>query len=488
MASTFANRDTCWYIRAGGNELNGGGFDPYVAGAGTNYCDQDSPQLSSTTGTCTVGSTTWTDTGVTFTAAMVGNVIRISAVTGGSTIALDYFVVTAFIDANNVTLDRSPCATANITAATWRLGGAHAHIYQYASTAHAGTAPALATPLVGGNTIYVRGTGGLDPTVVEYDWSGGYWSLPNGGNDSGGNCRMIGYPSGNRPLIGHRGIMVYDWKWSAVEHIKFKQTNGTFTGQNIAPIGWNTSSTSFYDCIFDANGMDSCQMRCGNNSDGSGSTIGCEMRNTAGGAAGTVGVIAMVHCGGFHYGNWIHGMRGSAFTCDGIGGTVFGNVVNGNGSNGYTSTGAGTADIGPVLIANNTFDANGGHGITLPTGEIEVHAIFNNLITNHVGASKYGINFTEARSLNVEKYKELIGFNDYYGNTTNFPTVSGSVSWGLPAAADASFNGDLTLDPGYANAGSNDFTPGANVAQMGAAKPASMTTTDYKINMGAVFK
>src|SRR5258707_15548764 len=37
-----------WYVRAGGNELNGGGYDAAISGAGTNYADQDAAQLSLT--------------------------------------------------------------------------------------------------------------------------------------------------------------------------------------------------------------------------------------------------------------------------------------------------------------------------------------------------------------------------------------------------------------------------------------------------------
>lgn len=484
MASTFANRDTNWYIRAGGAETNGGGFDPYVSGAGTNYCDQDAAQLSLTDlATAGTSANISSATGG-FTSAMIGNVLRIAS---GTNFTADYYVLTAVTDTNNATVDRN-CSVGAGSAGVCKLGGAHAHIMQYASSTGAGTPThALATPLIAGNTIYIRGTGGADPTVDDYDWSGGYWNFPAGGNLSTGNVRIIGYPSGTRPRIGHQGILLYDAKWTAVEHVKFFQKTSGFTGNNIAPIGWNTSATSYYDCIFDSNGKDSKQAQFGNNSDGSGICMGCEFRNSGGGAAGTAAHVGMVHVGGFHAFNWVHAARGHGFTADGIGGTIFGCLVNANLVNGYKDTGAGTADIGPTYIANNTWDANGGDCLNFVANDIEVHSIVNNIFSNHVGASKVVFNFTDSKTLNTQKYKELIGFNDFYGNTTNFSTVSGAVSWSINPAPDGALVGDLTANPGYANAAGNDFTPGANVIGSGIAKSSQLTTTDYHLNMGAVF-
>jgi len=106
MASTFANSTAIWKVRAGGSQSNGGGFDPLVTNAGTDYTDQDSPQTSGTTGTVTSGSTTFVDASAAFTSAMIGNVMQISAATGGSAAAVDYYVITAYTSATTVTLAR----------------------------------------------------------------------------------------------------------------------------------------------------------------------------------------------------------------------------------------------------------------------------------------------------------------------------------------------------------------------------------------------
>lgn len=482
MPSTFANRDTNWYIRTGGNELNGGGFDPYVSGAGTNYADQDSPQISSTTGTCTVGSTTWTDTGVTFTSAMVGNVIRISAATGGTATALDYFVVTGYTDANNITLDRSPCAGTNITAATYRLGGAHAHIKNYMSSSGSGTNnPALSTPLIGGNTIYIRGSGSDDPSSSDYDWSNDYWIGPAGGNQSNGNFKVIGY--NGRPRISHRGLLVFTGGFYWVKNISFFMSNGTWIDKAV----FNAPTNSYYNCIFNANGYDCWVTQFGDGSNASGQMLCCEIRNTGGGAVGTTKAgVQLNHGGALIYGTWIHDLRANAVTTVGTYGSVVNCLITDNLGDGFRDTQGGGSSPIPLVFMNNTVDANGGHGISLAANAIGCHTIVNNIISNHVGASKYAINFTDTYKVNQQKYRYVVGFNNYYGNTTNFNTVSSVVAWTVNPGEDGVLVGDLAVDPQYTNAAGNDFTPGNNVKSVGF-HSYDFGTTAYTINMGGVF-
>ena len=97
-----------WEVRATGSDANGGLF---VAGAGTDYSQQDSPALSlsdvATTGTTTVTSATGG-----FTAAMVGN---------GFNVAGTVYQITAVGSGTSVTVDR---AAASGTGQAGRVGGA----------------------------------------------------------------------------------------------------------------------------------------------------------------------------------------------------------------------------------------------------------------------------------------------------------------------------------------------------------------------------
>lgn len=100
---------TVWEFRAtAGASNNGGGFD--TASGGTDYSNQDDPELSFSTGelsTAGSGSTALTDDmmGGLFTSNMVGNYIYLET---GMNLVDGRYRITAFTDSDNVTLDRAP--------------------------------------------------------------------------------------------------------------------------------------------------------------------------------------------------------------------------------------------------------------------------------------------------------------------------------------------------------------------------------------------
>lgn len=476
MASTFANRDTNWVMRAGGSELNGGGFDSTVTNAGTNYCDQDAAQLSLTDITTAGASATIGSVTGGFTAAMIGNVLRLAS---GTNFTPDYYVVTAVASANAATLDRV-CSTGVGSAGVGRIGGAHAHIKSYATSSGSGANnPLLATPLIGGNTINIRGGGTLDPGVSDYDFSTDYWNFPSGDNTNG-SLKITGY--NGRPRISTRGLLIFSGDYIWVRNISFYQSDPTWTTH----CTFDQNTVSYYNCIFDVAGNDAQVAQFGNGSNNSGSMLCCELRNTGGGALGGSNFgVKFNHGGGLLYGTWIHGLRSMGVLATGCYGALHNCLINGNLGDGYKDDETdGSAPI-PMIVMNTTFNANGGHGMNFAADALNNMTIINNIISNHVGASKFGINFADTYKLNTQKYKYLFGFNDYFGNTTNFNTVSSVVTWTINPVSDGPLVGDLTLDPGYTNAGGNNFTPGANVAKVGLAHYAM--TTAYKINMGGVF-
>jgi hypothetical protein len=173
---------TIWRIRVSGNNLNGAGFDSTIAGAGTDYSQQDSPQLSLTD---VVGNGTTTLTSATggFTAAMIGNAIRISAGTGAT---VGYYFITGHTDTNTVTVDRSPGTGTGWTA---RVGGA---------AANPETAPliingnATGNKMVAGNTVYIRGSGSENPGSADYITSN--YVVPVSGSNVGGKISFCGIP------------------------------------------------------------------------------------------------------------------------------------------------------------------------------------------------------------------------------------------------------------------------------------------------------
>ena len=112
---------TDWEIRTTGDYSNGGGFNR--ESGGTDYTQQDVAQLALTDcATSGVGSTTLTSATGGFTAAMVGNVINLSA---GTNLTANWYEITAYTDTNTVTIDRAPDdGVGGVSGATGKVGGA----------------------------------------------------------------------------------------------------------------------------------------------------------------------------------------------------------------------------------------------------------------------------------------------------------------------------------------------------------------------------
>lgn len=100
-----------WEMRTAGNDANGGMYDASLSGAGTDYSQQDSAQLS-VTDAVTTSSTTVTSATGGFTSAMIGN---------GINIAGTIYVITARASTTSITVDRS---TGTGTGQTAKVGGA----------------------------------------------------------------------------------------------------------------------------------------------------------------------------------------------------------------------------------------------------------------------------------------------------------------------------------------------------------------------------
>lgn len=158
---------TIWRVRPGGNDANGAGFDASTASAGTDYSQQDSPQISHTDWSCLVAddagrlviSTASTDC----TAAMIGNYVRISAGTGWVT---GYYQITSCPSSSKLGLASSPANGADRTSGTGKVGGAAATIQRIGATGNS-----TGDKIVAGNIVYVRGAGSDAPATADYTYT-----------------------------------------------------------------------------------------------------------------------------------------------------------------------------------------------------------------------------------------------------------------------------------------------------------------------------
>lgn len=107
------NASTAWEVRTDGNDTNGGGYSSAVAGAGTDYSQQASAQLSVSDGACS-GTTTLVSVTGGFTSAMVGNCVYLSSGPG-------WYQITGYTDTNTVAIDRAGPSASGMTV---NVGGA----------------------------------------------------------------------------------------------------------------------------------------------------------------------------------------------------------------------------------------------------------------------------------------------------------------------------------------------------------------------------
>lgn len=232
---------TCvWEVRstATANNLNGGG---YTSG-GTDYSQQDAAQECWAAGGCNQTNDLATDgagTGLSsvsggFTSAMVGNIIHITAGTG---LTVGWYEITAYADANNVTIDRS--ATASGSAGTGYVGGA----MSLASTLDDDFFEQL-TP---GNIVYIKaGTYTFGESInVTNDGTGTDPISIEGYNSSRGDDPV----GDNRPLLSAASFdFVFDNYW-IIRNLRI--TINTSTGLRLDERGYvenvkcqNTKSNS----------------------------------------------------------------------------------------------------------------------------------------------------------------------------------------------------------------------------------------------------
>ncbi len=423
-----------WWVRTGGNELNGGGFDSTISGAGTNYADQDAPQLSLTDLTSTA-STTVTSAAAGFTAQMVGNIIRLASATGSPVAdsgGSRYLCIVAYVSATQVTVDKT---SGTYTLGVARVGGAHAGLINYSNGGSA-TAPILTTPLAAGHTINMRGGGTNDPSSPDYTQTG-YYQFPSGDQTSG-STRLIGY--NGRPHLRGDGLTFYQlafWEFQSIKLSVSAAGNGSFGVIN-------ASYVDLIDSKLDQNGFDvslALGVAYARNTAflNSGSTIG-----------GSNPGVTLV------YGGSLHGCWVNKIGCDGVqiildhGGTLVNTLITNCERVGVYV--AATTYLSRLSITNCTIAYNGNSGIYLD-GAVSLSILGgeNNILAFN---GVYGI--ASAFGPPADQFQgKRFDYNDFYGNT------SGARS-NLVAGAH-----DLALDPQFTNASGGDFTIGTNLAAQG---------------------
>jgi hypothetical protein len=384
-----------WVVRTGGAETNGGGYDSTISGAGTDYSDQDAPQLSITDLTST-NSTTCTSVLSTFTSAMVGNILRLASGTGTTT---GYYMVTTYVSASQITLDR---VSGTYTAGVAKIGGAHISLKSHATAGTLGT-PILTSPLAAGHTVNIRGAGG-NP---DYDYSGGYWTFVAGDTTSG-VIKFIGI--GTRPVIKVSGLLSYNTAYQHWENFQFNFMTSppTYTTYGIV-IG---VSSHIFNVIVDVNGCDTNVFNGTAGIASTGTSIeNVEVKNTGGTTAGTLYAFGAGtgYENASYRGVYIHDVRGGAFNFSAQSASLLRDVIIANCHNTTASIKIATATTQYInSLENVTIDNGAGDGIQTVALVLGNTIIRNCIISNHSQASKYGINITNGSATANELFVQSI--------------------------------------------------------------------------------
>lgn len=446
------NASQQWWIRVSGNVLNGGGFDSLVSGAGTNYADQDSPQLSLTDfATSGAGSTTLTSATGGFTAAMIGNAIRIAS---GTNFQTGYYVVTAYTDTNTVTVDRTPTSGGAGSGGTGRLGGAFAMPGPSLSTT-----ATITSPLAAGHTINIRGAGTDNPSTVDYTQA--TYQQYAAGNQTAGYIRWVGY-NGRPYLETTDGYLIYNASYHSVENLKVRPGSApSFTAGMIHGLG-----VSATNCIFEANGKDISGIQ--------GVPYDCSFINSGSTTAGIYYAISLHSYAGYCSGNFIKNWRGGGITSNGaVMGNIHHNLIIGcKGTTPSAILSTGAAATYNVTIVNNTIYNCAGDAIRCAAStDIQVTQIMNNIIANNTGA---GVNYAvNTAAVNDRMVRIRSNRNCYYGNGNTI--LNGSLG-----------PNDVTLDPQFVATGSDNFAIGTNLKALGFPGAFRGSGTTGYLDLGAV--
>lgn len=387
----------------------------WTVGAGIDYSQQDAAQATWAAGTngltCTgSASTTLTDGDARglFTAAMVGNAIKIAGGTGFSTSAsAGIFFITAYIDANNVTLDRTPAsATTAASGATAKLGGAHADFWTNYSTRITGASNFC---VVAGNAIYVRG---YQTTVSTSPYTYDYTALADEIQyATAGSYSVISLLSGDPagpgvPVIklgGYNGVVfVGNTSYWRIAYLWLVQQSNPYSTWGAF---YQNSNMVFDSMIFDQNGKDVpfCL-------DGNCVFINCELFSsqtvTVGNSAYILNMPGQGSC--YATGCNIHDVCTNGVNVSGWGNSltnsIVSNCINGVGINivGYSTKGG--------YVQNCTVDGNK-TGIQISLNAAVCSSIvINNIISN---STQYGLSIIGGT---FDIQRAFVDYNVFYNN------------------------------------------------------------------------
>ena len=424
---------------ANGNDTFGACYD--TATVVTDYSNQDTAQLTLTDcATSGIGITTVTSVTGGFTAAMVGNCIRIDS---GTNVTAGFYMITSRTDTNTIAVDRAPDnGGGGISAGACKVGGA-------AKTFESATTNDLSDALVTGAKVWVKNEAWNEAVTLTTGGSVANPVIIEGYNSTRGDA-----PTGATRPTNDRASGAGDAFNIATSTVILRYLIGKSAGGD----GFDNNSTGdgvFWKCRGTANG--GVGFRNSQNSRSNATFFDVEGdTNTSvgfseGGGSGEA-KAAFVYA----HDNTSNGMNLA------IAASIVGAISEANASHGFFAN----ANQAHTLI-NCVLDGNTGaatDGVNVGTGTELSITILNNIISNNGDDGMQGGTIAAMPTIN---------YNNVYGNGTAYE--------GFTAGAN-----DLTTDPSFTNRAGQDFTLASGSGALGAGFPQTIpgATGDYQWNIG----
>ena len=412
---------------------SGGGNYNWTIGSGIDYSQQDAAQLTqSNPANTSTSTTTLTDTGASFTAALIGNAIRVA----GTGITTTYTFINAVPSSTTLTLQTSPGTTG--TSVSYNIGGAWADHANAASTGF----------VVPGNTIYFLG--GASPSYGSPDYSLTFITPPNG-NATAGYVTFEGDPAtpttngfGGYPLIKTitSGTFLYNSVYVAAKNL-FGFAGIANSHGFIGPATSNGSNfpAKIKNVVFDQNGYD---MGLLSNTDGSAFLLNCEVFSSA--AKRTTNANYGIGAGQYTartVGCNVHDTIGPGVIVD-VSGSIMDTIIAKSGADSLT---IGSNSSVSTQVKNCTIDGGAGHGVVVQTqAALASLEMVNCIISNHTTAGKFAITVSAGTQATNDQVKGIVDYQTLYNNAGNYNAIS-------PGAHDTV----LSSDP-YVGQSTQDYT------------------------------
>jgi hypothetical protein len=449
------NPTAVWRVRKSGSNMNGGGYDPSISGAGTDYSQQDTAQLALSDIACSNTTAISSVTGG-FTSAMVGNAIWI---TGGGATAGAYFL-NAVSGPNNATVDRSP---GTISAGSGNVGGGWADPWTNV----------VSTCVYPGNTVYIQGAGTNTPTVDDYSIGGHVNSV---GDTVNGNINYIG--QNGKPRLGGGGLMYFYTGYNWFSNIYFAANGTNYGSYGFMHDGGATYNGTNYliDCVLDQNGHDICMIQ------GAWFVLRCEIFSRIAASGSSYAVIGQNFGTQILFCN-IHDTVGHGVQLDNhLGNHISDSIIARCNGDGLTFSGSYQGTDGGGNGADNvTIDGNAGHGVNfIDANGLQEAIVINCIISNHTGSGKYGIYCGINSTAINDAMKGLVDYNSFYGNTNDLFQISHGP------------NDIIGVNPEYAAESTEGYQVSINLKARGFPQAAfhnslaGMTPTQSYIDQGGV--